>query len=587
MASLLQAMGLGSSSGTPTTLSDDELQALQAQQDSQGPTSGVSALMGVDAGNAPAQPAAQDAPAASPSLLSSVAQGDTSSTGSDSNPSYATKSQTDQSASSGDAGASADNSDNTDTSANAGTGSDSNPSYDSAATDPSSASTADSSAADTTATTDKEAPGFFAKLLAKAKSDPSFGEALMNAGFSMMANTRYGTPGLAAVGMGAQTGVQTYNALKQQGIANQMAQYQAQNKASLDQADISSKNATTQSTQLGNASKVALSKYAQAAGGNFNITDAIAAGALPQDAISAYQGMHPSMTMTTDDAGNVYAFNPQTGTQSRVGSSVKIANTAAGTTSTAYTGGGANGTPVVPQVVQQGGLAPAEVSAAAAKYQAPEAAATKNSAQQGQFLNQLQSADALAGSGGGVLGAGYRAAQAKLGVNDPNSQLRQQFASTNVQGIMSALPSGSRMDQNFLQQMEKTIADPQTATPEQMIRATSLIKSKADFDSVDNSARAAFVNANGGMETPLSKATTITVGGQSMNVPAKTTMQQVADAATQKLVNWDPPLINPQWGDGKSQAQINQALAFTKPADIAKLRSQGILLPSNMRTGGQ
>ncbi|MFM0555754.1 hypothetical protein P0D69_32980, partial [Paraburkholderia sediminicola] len=317
------------------------------------------------------------------------------------------------------------------------------------------------------------------------------------------------------------------------------------------------------------------------------INDAISAGALPADAISAFQGMHPDLTMNTDDAGNVYAFNKQTGTNTKVGNSVKIANTAAGTTTTAYNGGGGGNGPIVPQVVQEGGLAPEQQSANAAKYQAPQAAAAKTAASTGQFLSQLQSADALAGSGGGVWGAGRRAIAAKLGLDDPNSQLRQQYANTNVQAIVGSIPSGSRMDQNFLKLAESGITDPQTAPPEAMLRGAALLQSKSQFDAIDNEARAAFVNANGGMETPLKKATTITVGGQSMNVPAGTPMQKVADAATQKLVNWDPPLVNPQWADGKSQAQINQALAYSKPSDIAYLRKQGILLPSNMRNGGQ
>lgn len=580
MASLLSL--LGGSSGLPFTLSDDEQQQLQQQQ--QDPTSGVSALMGVSGQDSTSQDTQPIDDATKQSLLSAVAQGSTDNADA--------QQPTDTSVKEVDAGT--DNPpDQTDRSGDSATSApaDATASTDSAASQDSSSGSASNS---TTPSSSDDSGGFANKLLgylhrleSRTIADPNFGLSLMNAGFGMMGASKYGTPGLAAVGQGAQQGLQTYQALKQQQIANSLAQYQAQNKAAMDQADINAKNATTNQTVLANRSKLALQNYASKAGSSFNINDAISAGALPADAISAFQGMHPDLTMNTDDAGNVYAFNKQTGTNTKVGNSVKIANTAAGTTTTAYNGGGGGNGPIVPQVVQEGGLAPEQVDKNVAQYQAPQAAAAKASQVQNQMLNQLQSADALSGSGGGVLGAGWRGLQAKLGINDPNSQLRQQFAATNVQGIVSALPSGSRMDQNFLQQMEKTVTDPSTATPEQMIRATAFMKSKADYDSVDNETRAAFVAQNGGMETPLKKATTITVAGQTMNLPKDTTVQQAADAATKKLVNWDPPLINPQWADGKSQAQINQALAYSKPSDIAYLRKQGVLLPSNMRNGGQ
>lgn len=576
MASLLSLLGLGNSSGMPIALSDEEQQQLAAQQTQ--PTSGLSALFGV---SGPNSTSATDQPmqaAVRNSLLSSATQGGNST---DDDTQTATP---DTPASQAAQPAQSDNSSDANTATSGSDSSATAPGAD--ASTP--AVSPNASVASSAAGSDSK-PGFLSSLLREAKTDPKFGQALMAAGFSMMANSRYGTPGLAAVGMGGLQGLQTFDALKQRDIANQMAVINAQRQWQTAQVDNAAKQATTQSTQLGNASKIALINYTKQAGQNFTINGAIAAGALPADAISAFQGMHPNLTISTDDAGNVTGVNPQTGQRFNLGNAVKITNTAAGTQTTAYNGGGAGtGAPIVPQVVQEGGLSPEQVDKNVAQFQNAQAAAVKLSHSQDQMLNQLQSAAVLSGSGGGLLGAGWRGLQGKLGMDDPNSTIRQQFAATNVQGIVNAIPSSSRMDQTFLQQMEHTVANPSTATPEQMIRATAFIKSKADYDAVDNEARAAFVTANNGMQTPLKKDAIITVGGQRMNVPAGTTVQQVADAATDKLVSWDPPLINPNWADGRSQPEIDKALAYAKqsPAQLKKLRDAGVLLPSNMRKGG-
>ncbi|MEX3840267.1 hypothetical protein [Paraburkholderia sp. BR10882] len=573
MASLLSLLGLDNSSGLPFKLTDDEQQQL-AQQAQGTPTSGVSALMGVTGQDSTSQQAQPIQAATQQSLLSQVAQGDSNDAkGSDANPSYATKANVDQSdtdsESNNDATAAPTNSDNPSTSTVADVDTPSN--------------------ATPAANTDTSAgaqPSFLSKLMTEMRSNPTLGEALMNAGFGMMANSRYGTPGLAAVGMGAQTGLQTYNALKQQQIQNQIAQLNAQREIQTANVNNQQTIANTQQTQLANASKRSLMAYAAQAGTNFTIPGAIAAGALPQDAISAFQGLHPNLNVQTDDAGNVYGINPQTGQRINLGSATKIVNTPAGNTTTAYNGTGSGGQ-ITPQVVQQGGLAPEQVNQNVQKYNTAQQAAVTKSQQAGQFLNQLQTADAMNGSGAGVIGAGMRTVESKLGMNDPNSILRQQFASTNIQQILSGLPSGSRMDQNFLKLAENTVANPDTATPENMLRTTALLKSKADYDSIDSEARSAYVAANGGMETPLKKATTVTVNGNSWQLPAGTTIQQLSDAATKKFVDWDPALINPKWADGKSQAQINQAQAFANdPKQRDKLRAAGVLLPSNMRNGG-
>lgn len=570
MASLLSLLGLDNSSGLPFTLSDDEQQQL-AQQAQSAPTGGISALMGVTGQDSTSQQAQPVQAATQQSLLSQVAQGDDDKQ-TDGNAEVATKANVDQSdtdsASNDDATAAPTNSNNPGEAAVGGVDTPNN-------TTP--AANTDTSAG--------SQPGFLSKLLTEMRTNPTLGESLMNAGFGMMANSRYGTPGLAAVGMGAQTGLQTYNALKQQQIQNQIAQLNAQRELQTANVNNQQTIANTQQTQLANASKRSLMAYAAKAGTNFTIPGAIAAGALPQDAISAFQGLHPNLNIQTDDAGNVYGINPQTGQRINLGSATKIVNTPAGNTTTAYNGTSSGGQ-ITPQVVQQGGLAPEQVNQNVQKYNTAQQAAVTKSQQAGQFLNQLQTADAMSGSGAGAIGAGMRAVEGKLGMNDPNSLLRQQFAQTNIQSILSGLPSGSRMDQNFLKLAEQTVADPNTATPESMLRTTALLKSKSDYDAIDSEARSAYVAANGGMETPLKKATALTVGGQTMNVPAGTTIQQVSDAATNKLVDWDPPLVNPKWADGKSQAQINQALAFAQDkAKLAKLRAQGILLPSNLRNG--
>ncbi|MEX3923065.1 hypothetical protein AB4Y36_03450 [Paraburkholderia sp. BR10936] len=561
MASLLSLLGLNNSSGLPFTLTDDEQQQL-AQQAQSAPTNGESALMGVAGPDSTSQQAQPVQAATQQSLLSQVAQDDSSkdNVGSDANPSYDSAAATNVSAGTDD-----NNSDSTATSESG---------------------TTDAAPAPSNSDASAQSPGFMSKLMGELRSNPTLGEALMNAGFGMMANSRYGTPGLAAVGMGAQTGLQTYNALKQQQIQNQIAQLNAQRELQTASVNNQQTIANTQQTQLANASKRSLMAYAAQAGTNFTIPGAIAAGALPQDAINAFQGLHPNLNVQTDDAGNVYGINPQTGQRINLGSATKIVNTPAGNTTMAYNGTASNGS-VTPQVVQQGGLAPEQVNQNVQKYNTAQQAAVTKSQQAGQFLNQLQTAEAMNGSGAGVIGSGMRTVESKLGMNDPNSILRQQFAQTNIQQILSGLPNGSRMDQNFLKLAENTVANPDTATPENMLRTTALLKSKADYDSIDSEARSAYVSANGGMETPLKKATTLTVGGQTMNVPAGTTIQQVSDAATNKLVNWDPPLVNPKWADGKSQAQINQALAFAQDKNkLAKLRAQGILLPSNLRNGG-
>ncbi|WP_143277833.1 hypothetical protein [Burkholderia cenocepacia] len=370
--------------------------------------------------------------------------------------------------------------------------------------------------------------------------------------------------------------------------------YQRQN--ALDQADINAKNAGTAATQQKTAQAQALSKYAANAGKNFNIGDAVAAGANPADAADMFTKMNPELGATQPDGtGNIYLYNKQTGQPVRTINTTQFQKLGPGeslyNSSSLGNGSGSSVGQVTPQPVVQGGLAPADVAKAVSGYNTTQKTYTDQAQLQDQFLNQMQTKQALTGTGtGGVVPQAFRQAENLAGVFDNNSSLRQQFQGLNIQKEMSLLPAGSRMDQTFLKMIGKTIADPSTATPEQMMQTAAFARSVAQRDAVDSEVRAAFVGANGGMETPLSKPTTITVQGRPMHLSAGTTMQQAADAATSKLVDWDPPLINPKWADGAkiNDQQIQQALQFAKdPAWRSKARAAGILLPSNMRNGGQ
>ncbi|EJO57244.1 hypothetical protein [Burkholderia multivorans] len=629
MANLLSMLGLGSS-GVPTSLDDETAQLMQ-----QSPTSGWSALMGAQQGGISpqqiqqymaqagmpqsvqqddgSQASAQDANAVANSSTGNVASQDSKVAKGDAanavdaqqaaNVDQSGTSADDSTSASGSANAAPNNSDNASTASNASA----DQSGDTASSPDASTSSqggllsavGGKSAQPDASSSDSAQPTFGSKLMSVLKN-PLIDTSLMNAGFGMMAASRPGTPWYSAIGQGAQTGVQTYNQLAQQQIANRMAALNYQRQNALDQADINAKNAGTAATQQKTAQTAALQAYASKAGGNFDPSAAVAAGADPQAAMEMFKTLHPNVTVTPmDDAGNMFAINPQTGQivatvkgtkLTPVGTGVSMYNFGSGGATNGNAGGSSVGQ-VSPQPLVQGGLAPADVAKSVAGYNATQKQYTDQAQIQDQFLNQMQTKQALTGTGaGGVVPQAFRQAENLAGVFDNNSSLRQQFQGLNIQKEMSLLPAGSRMDQTFLKMIGKTIADPSTATPEQMMQTAAFARSVAQRDSVDSEVRAAFVGANGGMETPLSKPTTITVQGRPMHLSAGTTMQQAADAATSKLVDWDPPLINPKWADGAkiNDEQIQQALQFAKdPAWRSKARAAGILLPSNMRNGGQ
>ncbi|MGQ7905530.1 hypothetical protein [Burkholderia sp. BC1] len=618
MANLLSMLGLGSS-GVPVSL-DDETAQLMAQS----PTSGWSALMGAQQGGiAPqqmqqymaqagmpqsvqqddgSQASAQDANAVASdstgnvaSQDSKVAKGDTQNAANAQQVDQSGYSGDDSSGASGSAGAAPNNSDNASTASNASADQSGNTASSPDATTSSQGGLLGAVGGNSQSASSDASPSVGEKLMSVLRN-PLINESLMNAGFGMMAASRPGTPWYSAIGQGAQTGVQTYNQLAQQQIANRMAALNYQRQNALDQADINAKNASTAATQQKTAQAQALSKYAANAGKNFNIGDAVAAGANPADAADMFTKMNPELGATQPDGtGNIYLYNKQTGQPVRTINTTQFQKLGPGeslyNSSSLGNSSGSSVGQVTPQPVVQGGLAPADVAKAVSGYNTTQKTYTDQAQLQDQFLNQMQTKQALTGTGtGGVVPQAFRQAENLAGVFDNNSSLRQQFQGLNIQKEMSLLPAGSRMDQTFLKMIGKTIADPSTATPEQMMQTAAFARSVAQRDAVDSEVRAAFVGANGGMETPLSKPTTITVQGRPMHLSAGTTMQQAADAATSKLVDWDPPLINPKWADGAkiNDQQIQQALQFAKdPAWRSKARAAGILLPSNMRNGGQ
>jgi hypothetical protein len=450
-------------------------------------------------------------------------------------------------------------------------------------------------------------PSAGAKLLSILRN-PLISNSLMNAGFGMMAASRPGTPWFSAIGQGAQEGMQTYQAMKQQQIQNLMAQQKfglEMQRANDEHASSQAATAQTQATTAGLAQKLSyntsLRNYIGSTPSN-QITPQgiIANGGSTSDVEAMFPGVDVS---PPDDAGVSRIVDKRTGQVLSTIQGTKLTSVAPGSSVYNFGGqggagpggavgaGGSSVAPVTPQPLVQGGLPPADIAKSVAGYNTTQKQYSEQAQTQDQFLNQLQTKQALTGTGkGGVIPQAFRQIENVAGVYDNNSNLRQQYQNLSVQKEMSLLPAGSRMDQTYLKMVQKTMADPSNATPEQMMQTAAFARSAAQRQSIDSEVRAAFVGANGGMETPLAKPTSITVQGQTMNLPKGTTIQQAADAATSKLVDWDPPLINPKWADSAkvNDQQIQQALQLAQdPVQRKKLRAAGILLPSNMRNGGQ
>ncbi|MEZ0602936.1 hypothetical protein ACAX43_12395 [Paraburkholderia sp. IW21] len=572
MASLFSLMGLNNSSGIPVSLDDEDQQALlQAQQGQQSaPTTGVSALMGVSGDDSTSQDAQPVADATKQGLLNYVGQGASKDQGSDANPSYATDSQkadetASQTAQDDAANASADSS-------SADTSSDSQSNGDAA-------TTSDSSAASSDGSSDSQ-PGpverWLHKVASKAASDPALWQSVMAAGASMMANSRYGTPGLAAVGSGVLAGQQQYNALHQQIIANNMAAIQYQRQAQLAQAQIGKANADTAQTQLSTANIKALQSYMTNPGANGVTPQGILANGGNAETVKSY---FPDLDIQKDSVGNVYAINKRTGQQAKVGTQTVVSNTPVTDNVNVYNGSGANGQPNATQT-QTGGMAPADVSKAIQPYHEAQSKAQDQADQYDSLMGALQTKDAL-GSSSGLLGDVSRQALTKLGVYDPNSSIRQVANRMNVTQEFSLLPAIAKPNQFIEKQLTKTQADPASATPEQLLQNAAFNKVMANVHAVDNSARAAYLSANGGNEADLSKPTTITINGMQKTYGKGTSMQQVAEDAKQHFVDYKPPMINPSWASSSNvdDKAIQQALAMAKdPKKRDQLVKAGVLM---------
>lgn len=629
MANLLSMLGLGSS-GVPVSL-DDETAQLMAQS----PTSGWSALMGAQQGAiAPqqmqqymaqagmpqsvqqddgSQASAQDANAVASDSTGNVASQDSKVAKGDMQ-NAAVAQQVDQSGYSGDdssgasgsAGAAPNNSDNASTASNASADQSGNTASSPDATTSSDKSLLSAVGGNSQSASSDASPSVGEKLMSVLRN-PLINESLMNAGFGMMAASRPGTPWYSAIGQGAQTGVQTYNQLAQQQIANRMAALNYQRQNALDQADINAKNAGTAATQMQTQQASNLKAYMQKAGNNFSVTDAIAAGANPDAALNVFKTMHPEV-QTVDLGTSIGLFDPTTRSFIQQVPKSQIVQTAPGATTSVITGNGAAGAngnagasngqrssigPVTAQPVVQGGPNPAMVTATnnAIKPYADAVQAAKTQGDQiDAVLGGLQTKNALTGNIGGVVGSGYRAAEQGLGIYDPNSPVRQQFQKMQVNQEMSTLPPNVKLNKYVDQQLGQTAANPTQATPAQMLDIARFNKVMANVHAVDNQARAAYVSANNGSIATSQNPITMNLGGKQISYPAGTSMEDVANDAKNHMVDYNPPVINPDFvskGTTKAGKPIQDsdiktilARAQTDVAYRQKMVSKGILLPS-------
>ncbi|KAK46342.1 hypothetical protein BG58_10945 [Caballeronia jiangsuensis] len=399
---------------------------------------------------------------------------------------------------------------------------------------------------------------------------------MMAAGASMMGNSRYGTPGAAAVGQGILAGQQTYNARRQQDIGNTMAAAQYQRAMAKDQAEIESKKATTAQTAMNTKNSMDLRSYMANPGQTGITPQGILANGGTAETVKSY---FPDLQMKTDDTGNVYAFNPRTGVQAKIGTQQVVKNTPVTDNVNVYNGTGANGQPNATQV-QTGGMAPAEVSKAIQPYNEAQGKAKEQADQYTGLIGALQTKDAL-GSTSGMLGDVSRQALNKLGIFDPNSAIRQVANRMNVTQEMSLLPPGARPNQFIEKQLTKTQADPSSASPELLLQNATYNKVMADVHAVDNAARAAYLSANGGNEANLTKKTTITMNGMQRTYGAGTSIQQVAEDAKEHFVDYKPAMISPAWAQGKNvdDKAIQQALEMAKdPKKREQLVKAGVLM---------
>lgn len=423
MASLLSLLGLSDSSGLPATLTDEEQQQLAAQQAI--PSSGVYSLLGVnDPDSIPQQ--SQQAPT---SLLGAVAASQTD--GSEAAPA-ADQPQVD----SIDSRKPTTN----DTTATAKVDT------------PTESAAVVGETGETTAEDSK--PGFLSKLTQELKTNPTLATALMNAGFSMMGASRFGTPGLAAVGQGALAGIDTYQNLKQQQIANQMAGVKAQHdwalaqqKNALEVYKAGSENASRDAATAKTRQEV------QTADAKRNYVAKVADGKLQWDPKVA-----ASLGFTTEDIQGIQSgYAPKAGTPIEVAGpngepmvqQVDVYGNKIGTPQPKYVAPVqvSNGTslvnPVTQQAVYDGGLTEAQQKTVNdAQTDAAKAATTFQSTN--DMLARMKTTDWW---GGGVATANDLFTKV-TGRADEGQQLRGQLEQLANSTVVANLPPGAASDKD-------------------------------------------------------------------------------------------------------------------------------------------
>lgn len=464
MASLLSLFGLGDASGLPAVLTDEEQQKLAEQQAIQ--SSGVYSLLGVNGPESiPLQ--TQEDPADKPStLLGTIKDGkaeeaDAAPVDSIEQPAATT------------------------------------------AVDTESAAPAEDSK-----------PGFLSKLTHELKTNPTLANALMSAGFSMMGASRYGTPGLAAVGQGALAGMDTYQNLKQQQIANQMAGVKAQHdwtlaqqKNALDVYKAGSENASRDATTAKTRQEMQMAEAKR------NYVANVAQGKMQWDAKVA-----ASLGFTSDDIQGIQSgYAPKAGTPIEVAGpngepmvqQVDVYGNKIGTPQPKYVAPVqvANGTnlvnPVSQQTVYDGGLSePQQKAVNDAQIEARKATSTYQST--ADMLARLQKADWWVS--GGFADANDLLTRA-FGGKDEGQIMRGQLEQLANSTIVGNLPPGAASDKDIaLVRANIPSSTANKATWEAYLNAAARVQ-KAIANVSQN--QADFMVANQGDLSPLKKDATI------------------------------------------------------------------------------
>ncbi|MCI1046919.1 hypothetical protein [Caballeronia zhejiangensis] len=488
MPSLLSALsGLSGSNGLPFTLTDEEQAALQAQQAD--PSQGMSTLTGTTGPDSTSTQAAPVSDAIHQSLLDQLSQVKDSTNADGAAPSssqYSTDTETPIAAATGEPDVTVPD----DTTSADSTSATTTASPDNSATSPS-----DPRASDTSASSDSSSGGglfsHLGKLGTDMKNNPDLGMALMNSGFSMMGAAGQGLNPWAAIGSGAQYGVQYYNNLKQQRAATELAKYQAQNKALMDDADIKAKNATTQTTVLNNQQTQARQGiYQKIASGAVSPNDPSVKAALastgmkPEDIVATAQGWSPKLGTPRE------YMDPQTGIQmvqdrtengTPVGTpyakAVAPTQVSAGSSlvNTQSANGPAAGGNMAPT------LTPDQQKAVNEESDAAAAAKTKAETMQ-QAAQILSDPEYQKAASSGVAGAVESYIRQKYGyfTGDPtqlvNNALQQEMIAKNLGTVMSAMPGG-KLDKPTQEAINNNNLDVNKISPQMRAQMANMLAS--------------------------------------------------------------------------------------------------------------